>query len=376
MPQPVPDHSTGWWSIRVKQPDGSRKKHMLGKQPGWTPGKKLPKKPPTEILLLAQKYQTMDLQIKHGVDLAIARKDDLAAFLKEYQAQHAAEHRPNSVRVLDQAVRAFLAFCEGRGVKTVQAVTPEVCGDYMRARRKAGRARSTVNVERGSLSPAWSKAVLARAVTENPWKLSPTPGKAVKLESDFWRVDELEKLIAASDGWVRDLILFSANTGARVTSALTLEWKHVHFDRNAIRFDSKTGAYTAPMGPVARDVLERLQFASKSKYVFPSADLARPRTRAVAYVAIRKAVRKSGIPERGSYNHILRHTFASHAIMQGKSLVQVSKWLGHTTIHMTMRYAHLAIEESQRQIESFRLGADPLQSPHPEPEPKPQSPSD
>jgi integrase len=40
--------------------------------------------------------------------------------------------------------------------------------------------------------------------------------------------------------------------------------------------------------------------------------------------------------------HALRHTFASHYVMQGGSLLALSKILGHSDIKMTMIYAHLA----------------------------------
>lgn len=40
--------------------------------------------------------------------------------------------------------------------------------------------------------------------------------------------------------------------------------------------------------------------------------------------------------------HDLRHTFASHLAQAGVPLIQIRDWLGHTSINMTMRYAHLA----------------------------------
>jgi integrase len=222
-------------------------------------------------------------------------------------------------------------------------------------------------VERGCLSPAWSRAVRARQVAENPWKLVTIPGRDDTAEPPFWTAEELDRLLAAAAGWVRDVILVGVNSGGRITSILSLRWRDVHFDRGVIRLDSKTGIYEVPMSGTLRDVLERRRFTSKSPYVFPDQSGEKPRRGTVAYKAIRQAVRKSGIPEKGRYNHILRHTFASHAIMRGIPLVIVSKWLGHATIHMTLRYAHLAKSESDRQMATFSLGSDLPQAVKPPP---------
>lgn len=45
---------------------------------------------------------------------------------------------------------------------------------------------------------------------------------------------------------------------------------------------------------------------------------------------------------RGQAGHVLRHTFASHFIMNGGHIVTLQHILGHASLSMTMRYAHLS----------------------------------
>ena len=48
--------------------------------------------------------------------------------------------------------------------------------------------------------------------------------------------------------------------------------------------------------------------------------------------------------------HDLRHTFASHLIMRGASIKEVQELLGHKTMTMTLRYAHLSQEHKKKAV--------------------------
>jgi len=52
------------------------------------------------------------------------------------------------------------------------------------------------------------------------------------------------------------------------------------------------------------------------------------------------ALKKSKIQD--FHLHDLRHTFASHLVMAGVEITTISRLLGHKSLTMTLRYAHLA----------------------------------
>ena len=51
--------------------------------------------------------------------------------------------------------------------------------------------------------------------------------------------------------------------------------------------------------------------------------------------------------------HDLRHTFASWLMQKGRNLKEIQILLGHSTINMTMRYAHLAPEDTRRAVDNL-----------------------
>ncbi|MGO3890890.1 MAG: phage integrase [Paenalcaligenes sp.] len=55
---------------------------------------------------------------------------------------------------------------------------------------------------------------------------------------------------------------------------------------------------------------------------------------------------KIALPD-GQMTHVLRHTFASHFMMNGGNILTLQRILGHSTVTMTMRYAHLSPDHLQ-----------------------------
>ncbi|MFW4592408.1 phage integrase [Pseudomonas aeruginosa] len=70
--------------------------------------------------------------------------------------------------------------------------------------------------------------------------------------------------------------------------------------------------------------------------------------------SFRRALERTTIRlPKGQASHALRHTFASHFMMNGGNILTLQKILGHSTLMMTMRYAHLSPDHLQ---DALRFG--------------------
>lgn len=171
--------------------------------------------------------------------------------------------------------------------------------------------------------------------------------------------DEEQAYFAAASQPLIDIARIILDTGMRPEEAFRIEISNIDLGQRTI-FNpfGKTAAARRKL-TMTGDVwaiLKRRAVLSKSRYVFPSpAKLEEPigSVRKAHDAAIRRA---KIVPGFRLYD--LRHTFASRAVMAGVDLPTLASLLGHTSVHMTMRYVHPAEEhkrEAAVKIERFKL---------------------
>ena len=146
-----------------------------------------------------------------------------------------------------------------------------------------------------------------------------------------------------------DIIRLLLFTGCRKGEIMSLRWSEIHDDALVLA-DSKTGPRTAPLNRQARAVLDR-QPRTGGPFVFPS-PLGPSRPRSSDLPLWYRVRREAGLEDVRL--HDLRHTMASHAVMNGVPVPVVSRLLGHSNVRMTFRYAHLADRDVEAAAE--RIG--------------------
>ena len=158
----------------------------------------------------------------------------------------------------------------------------------------------------------------------------------------------LDKQSGKSRTQQADIIRLLLLTGCRRSEIVQLRRSEVRDDMLTLA-DSKTGPRNVPLNAGARRILER-QPQCGSPFVFPSPrDPARPRGLNLSlWYRVR---REAGIEDVRL--HDLRHTVASHAVMNGVPVPVVSRLLGHSNVRMTLRYAHLGDREIEAAAESI-----------------------
>jgi integrase len=122
---------------------------------------------------------------------------------------------------------------------------------------------------------------------------------------------------------------------------LQLRWQDVDFQRQVITLhDTKNGERRSL--PLTGHALALMQHHAKirridSPFVFPSRNGKKPFDIRRAWEA---ALKKANIPD--FCFHDLRHSAASYLAMNGASLAEIAEILGHKTLSMVKRYAHLS----------------------------------
>ena len=269
----------------------------------------------------------------------------------EWKKAHFDRYKPSSKK----STRSFLTFrlLPAFGSKRLDRIAPAQVRKWFDgySRTAPGGANKGLELLRQILNFAIARGHLEKNPTQDI-RLNRRPKLARFLSRE--EIARLHRALDAQTGkgnrQQAEIFRLLLLTGCRKSEIVRLRWSEVRAD-GLVLADSKTGPRRVPLNSQARRIIER-QPRGASPFVFPSpSDPSRPRSHELPLWSRVRA--EAGIEDVRL--HDLRHTYASHAVMNGVPVPVVSRMLGHSTVRMTLRYAHLGDREIETEAE--RIGA-------------------
>jgi len=203
--------------------------------------------------------------------------------------------------------------------------------------RERGNSNATINRKMAALSKLLRKAQKMGDIHNLP-EFRRQKERAGRIR--FLEPGEERQLFSAIEKRCRDshrLAIFLVDTGCRLGEALGLIWNDVSTSRVSFWLTKSGRSRTIPLTTRAKVTIDR-SVGGKGPFKMLNA---------VQF----RAVWNDAKQEVGLGNdvqvvpHILRHTCASRLVQGGVDIRRVQMWLGHQTLQMTMRYAHLATND-------------------------------
>ncbi|MCB2213009.1 tyrosine-type recombinase/integrase [bacterium] len=262
--------------------------------------------------------------------------------------------QPRTVQLNREIMNRFIAWAGDVQLKQIDKAKVEKYLKYCAEERRY--KATTINMHRRQLASIFQRAIGEHGLVKtNPFHgIKPFTDSVRRDRADYLELDQVDTLlkVTAEDVPFQQLVRFYLLTGARRGEALDLLWSDVDLNRRILYLGQERSQTKLRRDFPIRDKLHALlielqkdredhaevfwRFAGRNSYVSNRVG------------ALKK--RDASLPDSLS-PHLLRHTFASHMVMQGVDLRTVASLLGHSTEKVTELYAHLAEEHREKALD-------------------------
>lgn len=260
-----------------------------------------------------------------------------AMFPHGYQVLWA--HTKNSLHQLGH-VNGWIALL---GSSTLcKDITTSLIQDSVLKLRAAGNSDATINRKLVTLNQLIKHGIDRGVVMAMPKIKKGREGEGRVRWLTQVEYDRLISFMPAPYSSFADFLLY---TGCRIGEALELRWQDISDKAITLRWSTTKGARTRSL-PIVGKAHNSLTVAKTlvdygTEKVWAGIDYQQ------FHSAFTAAKIKAGLNDPEIVPHTLRHTCASWMAQNNVGIQVIQRWLGHATIMMTMRYAHLSQDALQ-----------------------------
>lgn len=262
----------------------------------------------------------------------------LSELVELWQSHHGVQLRHT------RTYSTLLRVCEALGNPLAEHLKSEHFAAYRAKRLAEGVSRNTINREHAYLRAVFNELIrLGFWTADNPLARL-RQFKIAERELSYLTDSEIRALLAALEKRTdRDALLITKlclASAARWNEAESLRISQIH--SGMIHF-TQTKTDKNRSIPIDDALAEEVREFYKANNPDASGRIFKS-----SVGAFRMAVKESGIELLpGQLTHVLRHTFASHFMMNGGNILALQKVLGHSSLQTTMIYAHLSPDHLQ-----------------------------
>lgn len=252
--------------------------------------------------------------------------------LKDFSSEYLAWLEKNrAYGTYDRATLSLTKFKQAAGgERLLSSITDRDLDNHVDYCRQRGNRPSTINIEIRQIKAAFSKALQWKYLKENPFR-GYAQIKYHKNPPQFLTKEQIGKVFEVIGGnrKYRLIFAFYVYTGARREEINKLTWSDI--ERGVIIFKGKGyRTRTVPLSPKLAEIMKEYPIGIGRLFNV---------TREQMSKQIKHYLRNAGLAHIRP--HDLRHTFASHLVMEGVDLRTVQELLGHSSYSTTLIYAHL-----------------------------------
>lgn len=278
-------------------------------------------------------------QLADNKDTLKSGKIPLEAFLVRFRAFQKATRKPTTIRFFETALREFL---EQNKVKYLQEITPALLDNFAISLKTSGQNAAGINRKVRALTAAMRRAEFWELISPQNW-VKVSKFKESKGRVEYHTPQEIKQILKAVNAEWQLVVLLGCRAGLRRGEMAFLKWQDVDFAHNQIYIaPHKTEKYRyIPLSQDLRKALEKAFKARQKGFEYVVVVGENRNSKNYLTKEYSNKMKKKQIPFR-CFLHKLRHTFASHLVINGADLYYVCKLMGHSSIKQTEKYAHLA----------------------------------
>lgn len=253
-------------------------------------------------------------------------------------------YRPQTIKSYTFIISHFLQFC--RIHSSAQKTVLEYAKFYLLERFNEGKSWSSVNTDYSAI------LILCRYILHEDWsyKMIPRPRAEKKLPQAL-SGKQIENMINGIKNMKhKTIVVILYSTGIRSSELINLDIADICMDRSQLHVHLGKGGkdriVQLPLVTIEFIKTYLRQYKPK-RYLFEGQGKSVRYSSSSIRKIVQRAADREAIENKVS-THTLRHSYATHHIMNGTDIITLQKQMGHTSIKTTIKYIHICAKRLQQ----------------------------